>query len=175
MDENLFKHIFKYSCEQCGRLYLVPVSECMSCGANAIKAATTQDYNQANVQIMIALLQQEANWKEKFALQRNAFMQIIHARTKIMRMFDKQEQILHDLSKNEEEYKTLLKKKKLGEPVEDQITDNRYYRQLLTQEDKENLEKLIVILESEEGKELFAMIDHLKRQKYIKEIERQNR
>jgi hypothetical protein len=147
----------------------------MSCGAKAIRTAITHDYNRANVQIMIALLQQEANWKEKFALQRNAFMQIIHARTKIMRMFDKQEQILQDLSKNEVEYKMLLEKKKLGESVEDQIADNRYYRQLLTQEDKENLEKLIVILESEEGKELFAMIDHLKRQKYIKEIESQNR
>jgi len=141
VDIKEFKRIYKYTCDKCGKFSHIKRDYCRTCGSPALRRVTKDEYKKVAKQT-------NSNQKE-----------YLRVKAKMMEMLDKQLILLQDLAKNDEEYKTLLKRKKSGESVEDLISKNRSRKEILEKENKEKGEIAVKWGRSEEGRKVFAYMD----------------
>jgi len=141
MDMNNFAKTFKYICNECGNFSRIRSEFCGNCGAQALRKAKKNDY---------AIYEKIKNANEN-RMAGNLIGELQIGK-KIMGIMDRIERLLKELVENHEDYKKLLKSKEAGGSVEDLIKKNRYTRDILLKEYKENEVLMKKWRESKEGK-----------------------
>jgi len=142
-----FKKTFKYICKECGNFLHTKREICKRCGARTSRKATEDNYVKIETTRQTILNRMAVEQKK-----------VMKARTKMGGIIDKQLRILQAKVKNDEEYKSLLKRKKAGEAVEDLIIQNRNHKEKLDKEDKESSEIALDWGRSEEGRKMFELM-----------------
>jgi len=145
LDIKTFKRNYKFTCEKCGRFSRGKRENCIVCGSPLFRKTTKNDYKKLAERMM------------------NEEREFLRVQAKMKGMLDEQLIILQELAKNDEDYEKLLKRKNLGESVEDLITQNRARKEILEKENKEKGEITIKWGRSEEGREMFKKMNTLDR------------
>jgi hypothetical protein len=133
MDMKTFRETFKFICERCGEFSQTIRGYCKKCGAHVSRKATKEDYTK------FELMREESDdmtlGKEKEAGEFKVKMKD----EPLNKILD----IIPKITKNDEEYHELLKRKRLGESLEDLIMENRSCGEKLSKEKEQFIEEAI--------------------------------
>ncbi|MFW9939771.1 MAG: hypothetical protein ACFFFT_01930 [Candidatus Thorarchaeota archaeon] len=99
----------------------------------------------------------------------------------IEKIFKREQKILEEIAKNDEDYNILLERKKAGEPVEDLREQNRAYAEILAKKEDKYIEEIYLII-SKIGNDFMnneenykRLLERRNRGEYVDDLIKQNR